>query len=135
MEPKSATQILVVEDDENDSFLLMREIERAQLDDHVTVIDKGRTALEFLTQAEIPPLAIFLDLYLPDLNGVQLLDQLRHNPKYMNTPIIVMTGSVNPNDLKECLRLGVTAYLPKPVRLTSFIKTVAHLFPKVAVPH
>jgi len=131
MESKSTTQILVVEDDANDSFLLVREIERAQLEDHVTVIDNGRDALNYLASTETPPLAIFLDLYLPGLNGIHVLEKLRHDPRYKTVPVIVMTGSVDPNDLKECLRLGVTAYLPKPVKLSSFIKTVAHIFPKV----
>ena len=132
MEPPRSSQILVIEDDENDCFLFMREIERAALEDHVTVMVNGREAIEFLAKVDPPPLAIFLDLNLPGLGGIPLLDRLRHDPKYKNVPIIVMTGSDNPNDLKECLRLGVTAYLTKPVKLSSFIKTIAHLFPETS---
>jgi len=131
MESPVSTQILVIEDDANDSFLLEREIARACLEDHVTVIPDGRRALEYLEQTDTPPLAIFLDLYLPGMSGLHVLDRLRHNPKYKNVPVIVMTGSVNPNDLKECLRLGITSYLTKPVKLSNFIKTVAHIFPEV----
>jgi CheY-like chemotaxis protein len=130
MEPNQTTQILVVEDDADDSFLLMREIERAQLDDHVRVMVDGQEALDFLLKAKNPPLAIFLDLYLPGLNGIPLMERLRQDSRYEHVPIIVMTGSVNPNDAKACIELGVTSYLPKPVKLTSFIKTVAHIFPK-----
>jgi len=131
MEAPKSTQILVIEDDANDSFLLEREIARASLEDHVTIIPDGRQALAYLEETETPPLAIFLDLYLPGMNGVHVLDRLRRNPKYKNVPVIVMTGSADPNDLKECLRLGVTSYLSKPVKLSHFIKTVAHIFPKV----
>jgi two-component system response regulator len=133
MEAKS-TNILVVEDDVNDSFMLIRQIEKAQIDDHVSVIGNGREALDFLQKAERLPLAVFLDLKLPGLNGLEVLEKVRQEPKLKDLPVIVMTGSMNPQDEDECTRLGVTAYLQKPISLSTFIKTVSHLFPEANVP-
>jgi two-component system, response regulator len=132
------TNILVVEDDANDSFMLIRQIEKAQIDDHVTVIGDGKEAFEFLQKAEHLPLAVFLDLRLPGLNGLELLEKIRAEAALKGLPVIVMTGSINPQDENECMRLGVTAYLQKPISLTTFIKTVSHLFPEVNIanqPH
>jgi two-component system, response regulator len=129
---KETTPILVVEDNADDSFLLTRQLARAHFDDCVTVIGNGQDALDFLLHTTAIPLAVFLDLRLPGLSGIQLLEKIRQEPRIAAVPVIVMTGSVDPRDMEVCNRLGVTAYLPKPVTLTTFIKTVAHLFPKMA---
>ncbi len=97
------------------------------------MIGNGQDALDFLQHSSAPPLAIFLDLRLPGLSGIEVLEQIRANERIRAVPVIIMTGSVDPKDVEECSRLGVTAYLPKPVGLSTFIKTVAHLFPKISV--
>jgi CheY-like chemotaxis protein len=134
MEGATSTRILVVEDDANDSFMLLRQIEKAQIDDHVTVIRDGREAFDFLLKSSPPPLAVFLDLKLPGLNGIEFLEKLRQDTRLKSVPVIAMTGSMNPHDESECARLGATAYLQKPISLTIFIKTVSHMFPKTAAP-
>jgi len=134
MNPNQGAQILVVEDDQNDSFLLTRQIAKAQIDDHVTVIASGEKAFDFLLKLSNPPIVIFLDLKLPGLSGIELLKRIRQEPQLQAIPVVVMTGSIDPSDVAECNRLGVTAFLPKPIGLTTFIKTVAHLFPEATVP-
>lgn len=134
MEPARSTKILVVEDDADDSFMLVRQLEKAQIDDQVTVIENGQRALAFLESAKEMPLAVFLDLRLPGMNGLELLAKMKSDPRFHAIPVIIMTGSTNPDDLAECQRLGATAFLEKPIALTEFIKTVAHLFPKAAAP-
>ena len=131
MESARSMNILVVEDDADDTSLLRRQIATAQIDEHVTTVKSGEDALNYLLKKnEPPPLAIFLDLRLPGLSGIDLLKAVRQQPRLKEVPVIIMTGSTNPNDVKECERLGVTAFLPKPIRLSTFIKTVAYLFPK-----
>ena len=126
-------QILVVEDDLTDSFLLTRQLAKAQMDDHVIFIGNGKEALDFLLQAVFPPIVIFLDLHLPGLSGVALLEKIRQEPRLQAMPVIVMTGFNDPHDMKKCIKLGVTAYLQKPIKLSTFIKTIAHLFPEIAI--
>ena len=132
MESASSTSILVVEDNADDSFMLTRQLQKAQIDDHATVIENGEAALNFLLKAERPPLAIFLDLRLPGLSGIELLKRVKQDSRLQSIPVIIMTGSTDPKHLDECTRLGATAFLEKPVALTTFIKTVAHLFPRTA---
>ena len=131
MDAKS-TKILVVEDDANDSFMLARQLEKAQIDDNAMVVESGEKALAFLALATKLPLAVFLDLRLPGASGIQVLEKIRKEERLKDLPVIVMTGSTNPDDVRQCQALGITAFLEKPVSLTSFIKTVAHLFPKAS---
>src|ERR1700682_6182476 len=99
MKLKERTQILVVEDDSTDTFLLIRQLARAQIDDHVVFIDNGKEALEFLLQARFPPIVIFLDLHLPGLGGVELLERVRREPRLQAIPVIIMTGFNDPYDI------------------------------------
>jgi len=128
IESRDRTHILVVEDNADDSFLLTRQLARAHFEDCVTVISNGPDALEYLHRSPVP-LAVFLDLRLPGLSGVELLREMRQDERLSRVPVIIMTGSDDPADMEACSQLGVTAYLSKPIGLSSFIKTVAHLFP------
>lgn len=128
------SQILVIEDEDDDSYLLTRQIARAQIDDHVRVIRDGREAIDVLFSTPFPPMAIFLDLHLRGISGLEVLKKLKGHPRLKEIPVIIMTGSTNPFEFEQCMQLGVTAFLSKPVRLATFIKTVAHLYPKALVP-
>jgi CheY-like chemotaxis protein len=112
MEPVKSTKILVVEDDADDSFMLVRQLEKAQIDDHVMVIENGQKALTFLQAAAELPLCIFLDLRLPGLSGIELLEKVKSDPRLQAIPVIVMTGSSNPHDVAECEHLGAASFQP-----------------------
>jgi two-component system response regulator len=134
---KEPSRILIIEDNPDDTFFLTRQLNRAKLDDHVTVIADGQEALDFLLKNSTDEnglefVAIFLDLRLPSLGGLPLLRQIRSIPRLRDIPVMVMTSSNEERDIEECQRLEVKAYVTKPVRLTEFIKAVTHVFPPVA---
>ena len=129
----SAVRVLVVEDNADDRELLLRQLRKTGMADHVKFISDGKEALNFLTVPDPLPvarelIAIFLDLNLPSLNGLDLLRALRERERFQATPVIVMTSSNDPRDLEECRRLNVTNYVSKPVTFTSFSKAVADVF-------
>jgi len=128
MDKDKSQRILVVEDNVDDSFLLTRQIARAHIEDAFNVIGNGQDALDYLLETTTPPAAVFLDLDLPGLNGLQLLAKIRQEPRLKAVPVIVMTGSVDPHAVRECSKYGVTAYLPKPIDLATFRKIVTPLF-------
>ena len=126
-------RVIVIEDNIDDCELLLRQLKKSRMDSHVKFIANGREALDFLTGPRAPILAkeliaIFLDLKLPSLGGLELLRRLRTSTKLRNLPVIVMTSSNDPKDMEECRRLKVTSYVPKPVSFTTFSKAVADIF-------
>jgi two-component system response regulator len=130
--PASSVRVLVVEDNADDRELLLRQLRKTGMADHVKFISDGREALSYLTPVPDPVgdelIAIFLDLNLPTLNGLELLRLLRKGERFHSTPVIVMTSSNDPEDLEECRRLKVTQYVSKPVTFSSFSKAVADVF-------
>jgi len=129
----TAVRVLVVEDNADDRALLLRQLRKAGMADHVKFISDGKEALHFLTGGELAAeashlIALFLDLNLPSLSGLDLLRALRQEDRFRATPVIVMTSSNNPRDLEECRRLKVANYVSKPVTFDAFSKAVADVF-------
>jgi two-component system response regulator len=123
--------ILVVEDNMDDSFLLTRQLARANLGNQVRVIGDGQDALDFLLDGVETPQVIFLDLRLPRVSGLDLLRRIRQEDRLHTLPVIVMTGSLNPHDVEACAALGVTAYLPKPVGIATFARLLRPVLSQV----
>jgi two-component system, response regulator len=126
-------RVLVIEDNPDDRELLLRQLRKSGMDNHVKFISNGQEALEFLTESHTLPLAesliaIFLDLKLPLIGGLELLRHVRSRVELKHLPVIVMTSSEDPKDLEECSRLKVTNYVSKPVTFISFSKAVADVF-------
>ncbi len=126
-------RVLVVEDNADDRELLLRQLRKSGMDNHVKFISNGQEALDFLLNPPVASLAdeliaIFLDLKLPALSGLELLRRLRLRNEFQRLPVIVMTSSNDPKDLEECNKLKVTNYVSKPVTFTSFSKAVADVF-------
>lgn len=123
------TRILIIEDNPDDEALLMRQIKKAQLIEQVRVIGDGDRALDYLMLPEADHLvAMFLDLKLPRMSGVQLLEKLRLHERRRQLPVIVMTSSNSPDDLEKCRALGVLSYVQKPVTFAAFTKAIAEIF-------
>ena len=130
---ENPVRVLVIEDNPDDRELLLHQLRRGNMADQVKFITDGKEALDFL----IGPahavqgnqiVAIFLDLNLPSLSGLEVLRSIRDHARWQTVPVIVMTSSNNPKDLAECRRLKVTNYVSKPVTFVSFSKAVADVF-------
>jgi CheY-like chemotaxis protein len=123
-------RVLVVEDNFDDSDLLVRQLYKDNFEGHVKVIPDGGEAWNFLTAEDLCAglIAIFLDLNLPSLSGVKLLRRIKSRVELCTIPIFVMTSSNHPKDSKECAQLGVDGYIAKPVTYLAFAKVVADLF-------
>jgi CheY-like chemotaxis protein len=123
--------VLVIEDNQDDELLLMLMLKKARMDSHVEVVRDGKKALDHLTHddAKIENLiALFLDLNIPTINGLQLLALIRADARLQHLPVIVMTSSNSPKDLEKCQRLGVVSYVQKPLSLNTFTKAIADIF-------
>jgi len=128
----STVRVLVIEDDAHDRDLLMYHLRKSKIDELVKFVEDGKEALHFLLN--LPPaepyhdlIAIFLDLSLPSMSGLELLRRIKQVPRLQNTPVIIMTASLDPKDFEECHKLKVAAYVPKPVTFDSFAKAITGL--------
>lgn len=139
--PKSLPiRVLVVEDNPNDQELLHRQLRKTPLGEHVLFFTDPRKALTLLRAPESAPLrqglvALFLDINLPHMSGIELLRRVRQIEGLDNLPVIVMTTDPRPETLTACKELRVSYIADKPVTLTQFSKVIADLFHKSqAVP-
>ena len=124
-------RIVIIEDDAADVGLLMRHLKKAKFDKHVKVIPDGKAAFEWLSSGDPQGkdiIALFLDLNLPSISGLHVLEMIRSNEGTRHLSVIVMTGSSDPEDLKKCRQLGVSCYVQKPITVATFAKAVADIF-------
>jgi CheY-like chemotaxis protein len=124
-------RILIIEDNTDDAALLHRQLKKAQLNKHIKTLSDGGEALSYITDERFATedlAAIFLDLHLPKVTGLQLLETIRSEERLMSVPVIVMTSSNSPEELERCRELGVACFVSKPLTFSSFAKAFADTF-------
>ena len=128
---KALRRILIIEDNPDDEALLLRQLKKAELEKHVKVIHDGAEAMEYLKNSRTKCedlAAVFLDLKLPKIDGLRLLEAIRSNERLKELSVVVMTSSNSPEELAKCRELGVSCYVQKPLTLSSFAKAFADTF-------
>ncbi|MDF3056154.1 MAG: two-component system response regulator [Rariglobus sp.] len=123
--------ILLVEDDENDVFLLTRALKKAGIENSLQVADDGRQALDYVegcgrfsNRAEFPlPYLVLLDLKLPQVKGLDVLKRIRELAG-RSLIVVVLSASSNETDIAEAYRLGANAYLCKPANFEGLVEMV-----------
>ena len=127
-------RILLVEDNPNDVELTLAAFEEHHLANEVVVVRDGADALDYLFRRGDfadrlvgNPAVVLLDLKLPKVNGLEVLEAVRQDPSMHALPIVVLTSSREEPDLARCYELGVNAYVVKPVDFGDFIKAVGNL--------
>ena len=126
-------KILLVEDNPDDVELTLRAVKKHNLANHITVARDGENALDIIFQrgkesagGQRPDL-ILLDLNLPMVDGMEVLRQIKENPKTKVIPVIILTSSKEENDLAESYRMGANSYICKPVNFEKFVGVVMQL--------
>lgn len=121
------TKILLVEDDPNDVELVQLALSQYNFLNQVDVAVDGEQALLYLLgrDSEPPtnplPRLVLLDLKLPKVNGIRVLQTLRNHPRTQKLVIVVMTSSQEDSDLNACYDLGVNSYIVKPLDFQQFL--------------
>lgn len=131
---KPLKRILLAEDDPKDVELTLTALADYRLADEVVVARDGVEVLDYVYRrgayAARPtghPAVILLDLKMPRLDGLQVLRYLKADEQLRQIPIVILTSSREDRDLAECYRLGVNAYVVKPVRFAEFVEAVKHI--------
>jgi CheY-like chemotaxis protein len=124
--------ILLVEDNQDDMDLALHALRREKLANRIFVVRDGEEALDFLfcrgafakRSFEHPPKLILLDLKLPKVDGMEVLKQIKSDPRTKTIPVVIMTSSKEERDLVSGYNLGVNSYIQKPVDFDQFRETV-----------
>ncbi len=125
-------RIILVEDSAADAQIVRMALEQAGRPVEITVLDDGLTAIEYLTQsyartARLPCDLVLLDLNLPRLSGIEVLERIRANEDLKGLPVVVMSGSSDPLDVERCYRAGSNSYICKPTHLKDIFATAVQL--------
>lgn len=132
MEPKT---ILLVEDNPDDEELTRKALKDANIANEIVVVGNGIEALDYLfgtgTYADRDlsrlPQLILLDLKLPKLSGLQVLERLRTDPRTKLIPVVILTTSSEEEDVLASYQLGANSYVRKPVDFDQFTEAIKHV--------
>ena len=127
--------ILLVEDNPTDSELAIRALRRGRISNEIKLLEDGAEALDFIfcrgeyasRQITERPKIILLDLKLPKVSGLEVLQQIKSDPRTQMIPVVVLTSSAQDSDVVESYKLGVNSYIVKPVDFEQFNKAVEQM--------
>ncbi len=126
--------ILIVEDNPQDERLILRALRKANLANTIDVVRDGQQALdylfvegEFAARAPGLPAVILLDIGLPRLSGLQVLERLRADPRTHLLPVVILTSSDEERDRLQSYENGANSFVRKPVEFAELAETVARL--------
>jgi hypothetical protein len=130
-----AKTILLVEDNPQDEMLTLRALRKANLANQIDVVRDGQQAVDFLfkegefSDREGPalPTVVLLDIGLPRLSGLEVLEKLRADKRTALLPVVILTSSDEELDRLRSYRIGANSFVRKPVRFADFAETVARL--------
>jgi two-component system response regulator len=131
----SMVEILLVEDNPNDVVLTLRAFKKHKLGNGIHVVHDGAEALEFLfgtgayagRSFESRPRVILLDLQLPKVDGLEVLQRIKADPRTCVIPVVVLISSREQCDVVESYQLGVDSYIVKPVDFERFTEAMRQL--------
>jgi|ERR1700721_1592489 two-component system response regulator len=124
--------ILLVEDNQDDVDLALHALRREKLANRIYVARDGEEALDFIfcrgafagRSLDVPPKLVLLDLKLPKVGGMEVLKEIKSDPRTKTIPVVVMTSSKEERDLVASYNLGANSYIQKPVDFDQFRETV-----------
>ena len=132
---KEKHTILLVEDNADDEALTLRALKKNNISNDIVIAHDGVEALDFLfatgvhagRETSAPPALILLDLKLPKIDGLEVLQQIKSDEKLRIIPVVVLTSSREERDMVASYSLGVNAYVVKPVDFHEFVNAIREL--------
>jgi two-component system response regulator len=130
-----AVDILLVEDNPHDAELTTRALKKRNLANHLFVVEDGVEALDFLfgrgkynlREVSHHPKVVLLDLKLPKLNGLEVLQAIRASAQTRPIPVVIVTSSHEDPDIQAAYNLGANSYVVKPVEFDAFTEAMSHI--------
>lgn len=135
MNPPEAVDILLVEDNPRDAELTIRALKKRNLANNLFLVSDGAQALDFLfCRAEYanrirqtPIKVVLLDLKLPKVSGLEVLQAIKSDERTRSIPVVILTSSRQDPDVKAAYDLGANSYIVKPVDFEGFTEAMSHV--------
>src|ERR1700748_3173295 len=136
--------IIMIEDDEGHARLIERNIRRSGVNNEIVPFTNGTAAVNYLfgtdgsaVERKGQALLILLDLNLPDMTGIDILKRVKENKYLKCAPVVVLTTTDDPHEIRRCYELGCNVYIAKPINDKSFANAIRQLglfFSVIQVP-
>jgi len=128
-------EIILVEDNPDDAALTMRAFKQSKIANRLTHLKDGQEALDYIFEGKEfdgrkfgdHSKVILLDLKMPKINGLEVLEKVKGDSKTKSIPVVILTSSAEDPDIKRCYELGANSYIVKPVEFENFMKSVVEL--------
>lgn len=135
METKNKNDILLVEDNASDASLTIMALKEKNLANNIVHVKDGQEALDYIfaqgtysdRHTEDVPSVILLDLKMPKVSGIEVLQKIKSDERTKTIPVVVFSSSQEDPDVKACYELGVNSYIVKPLEFDAFMKVASEL--------
>lgn len=131
-----SVDVLLVEDNPDDAELAIRELRKHNMANNLFHVQDGEEALDFIfasgkyagtREKTAHPKVILLDIQMPKVNGLEVLEKIKNNPETRSVPVVILTSSKESPDIKKCYDLGANSYIVKPVNFEGFAGAIKNL--------
>jgi len=120
--------ILLVEDDPGHARLIQKNLQRSNITNEIIHLANGQQAIDYLLDEKgATPLLVLLDLNMPVLDGYQVLERMRANPRTKRIPVVILTTTDDVREVSRCYDLGCNVYITKPVNYQQFSDAIRKL--------
>jgi two-component system, response regulator len=129
-------EILLVEDNSTDAELTIRELKKYHFTNNFFHARDGEEAIDFIfatgkfagkRDVSQPPKLVLMDIQMPKINGIEVLQRIRSDERTKATPVVILTSSKEDPDIKKCYALGANSYIVKPVNFENFATAIKNL--------
>jgi two-component system response regulator len=133
---QNSVEILLVEDNSADAQLTIRELKKHNMANNLVHVKNGAEAIAFVfatgeyavsRNINNLPKVILLDIQMPKVNGLEVLEKVKTDPRTKMIPVVILTSSKESPDIKKCYALGANSYIVKPVNFESFAESIRSL--------
>lgn len=129
--------ILVVDDDDGHTELVRRNLRRVGVKNPIEILHSGTDALAYVLSPTrgATPLLMILDINMPGIDGIEVLTQIKNDPRTATIPVIMLTTTDDPRDVMRCHEAGCNLYVTKPVDPAAFVHAVERLGMLLEIAH
>jgi two-component system, response regulator len=133
---QNSVEILLVEDNITDAELTIRELKKHNMANNLVHLKDGEEALDFIfasgkyagvRETQYPPKVVLLDIQMPKVNGIEVLQKIKTDPRTRSIPVVILTSSKENPDIQKCYDLGANSYIVKPVNFDGFAQAIKNL--------